>query len=127
MGYDLYSCPDMRWIAKHCVVARPFAVDVRDDVIEITWVPGDTTPPPIAAWSQAERLSQLLQAALASDATMIVVDLHDAGDANTVLLAVLVEARSHARRARVELVLRGSPALLQLAEICRLEAVLSLD
>lgn len=115
----------MRWMGKSREDSRPFTVVVRDAVIEITWAPGDLTRQP-AAWSQAERLSQLLHEALASGATTIVVDLHDAGGANTALLAVLIDASSLARRARADLVLRGSPALLQLAEICRLDAVLSL-
>lgn len=117
----------MRWIAKSFGDSRPFTVAIRDDAIEIVWAMDDGAASSPATWSQAERLSQLLHVALASGAATIIVDLHDAGDANTALLAVLIDASSLARRAHAALVLRGSPALLQLAEVCRLEAVLTLD
>ena len=102
-----------------------FTVAVRGNVVEISWARGEASPPHADNWFRAHALSQLLRGVLATDARTVIVDLKGSGDANTSLLAVLVDAKSHARRSGTELVMRGSPALHQLAEICRLDNVLS--
>ena len=102
-----------------------FTVAVRDDVVEIGCAKSDASRPHTDDWFHALCLSQLLRRVLATEARTVIVDLEGSGDANTSLLAVLVDAKSHARRSGTELVMRGSPALHQLAEICRLENVLS--
>ncbi len=102
-----------------------FTVAVRDNVVEITCARSAASQPSTDGWSHAQCLSPLLRSVLATEARTVIVDLKGSGDANTSLLAVLVDAKSHARRSGTELIMRGSPALNQLAEICRLENVLS--
>ncbi len=105
--------------------SRPFTVAVRDHVVEIACAE-DELARSQTRWFRAQCLSRVLQGALATGARTIVVDLERRSDADTFLLAVLIDAKRHARRSGAELVMRGSPALHQLAEICRLENVLCL-
>ena len=102
-----------------------FTIVVRDNVVEIACAQSDASRPHTDGWFHAQCLSQLLRRVLATEARSVVVDLEGSGDANTSLLAVLIDAKVHARRSGTELIIRGSPALRQLAEICRLESVLS--
>ena len=105
--------------------SRPFTVVVRDNVVEIACAEGDVIRSQ-TRWSRAQCLSGLLRGALATGARTVIIDLQRPGDADTFLLAVLIDAKRRARRCDAELVMRGSPALHQLAEICRLESVLCL-
>ena len=115
----------MRFTAMHRGAdSQPFTVVIRDGMVEIVCARGSGYLR-ARCWFRAQCLSRLLRIALDMNARTVIVDLEGSGDANTPLLAVLIEARIHARRSGARLVMRGSPALHQLAEICRLEDVLS--
>ena len=111
-------------MGKLCVAdSRPFTVVLRDDVVEIAFAESDMTRSQ-TRWRRAQRLSGLLRGALGTGARTVIVDLQRPGDADTFLLAVLIDAKKRARHSGAELVIRGSPALHQLAEICCLKRAL---
>ena len=100
-----------------------FSVSVHGGAVEIARLPKGASRPLPHAWSDAEILSRLLRGILDQGATTVVIDL-EGGDATTSLLAVLIDARGHARRSGARVVVHGSPAIRELARICRIERVL---
>ena len=107
---------------------QPFTVIARSggDVVEITGTPDDAAQSDTHRWFQAHCLAQLLRSVLATETrTTITLDLTLNGEVTTSLLAVLIDAKCRARRSGTDLVIRGSPALHQLAEVCHLDQVLA--
>ena len=104
--------------------SRVFKVVEHDGVIEIAYLRRTESMVYLPSWIAAGLLFELIQNAMTRGARKIMVNLDGNGEACSSLLAVLVDARAQARRAGKELILRGSPALNELASICRLEHVL---
>ena len=83
-----------------------FTVAVRDNVVEIACERSHASRPHTDDWFHAQSLSQLLRRVLATEARTVIVDLEGSGDANTSLLAVLIDAKGLARRSGTELIMR---------------------
>ena len=104
----------------------PFAVAIRGDSVDITHTGSGAVHPQTPSWVDARRLGQLLQDALAAGASTIAVDLELDADVDTSLIAVLIDARRRARHSGADLTVHETPALQNLAKICRVDGVLHL-
>ena len=115
----------MRLARRRCKLESGlFTVVIGPKTINVASRQNDQTPSPNQHWRRAQCLSDLLRRVLATEPHTIIVHLETGDDANTALLAVLVEAKSRARRTGADLITHASPALHRLAELCRLEHML---
>lgn len=97
-----------------------FHITRRDRVVEIRSEHAELTI------GRAQPLAALLRGLLSAQPAVILVNLESGQTVDTTMLAVLIDAHARARRGSTELIVRGSPALRELAGICRLEGVLPL-
>lgn len=101
-----------------------YTVQRRGNIVEIVDTGHSSRAIPRPIGNRAVRLLDVLHDALATRPDVVIVDLRRCGEATTPQLAVLIEAMQMARESGTRMIMLGSPNLLELASICRIENML---
>lgn len=106
--------------------ARRFSTTDRGGIVEIAPIGRFGRRRCRLGRDDAQRLGRLVCDLLDDDAPSIVVDLRHCTTTDTTVIAVLIDARRRAREADAALVVRGSASLQEIAEVYRVDGILSM-